>query len=144
MGFHVVGYSNGAAHRAPHLRHVFHSDWHRPGEFTNEDCHTEYHLPNGDKVLYKVRKEYPTLFNGDNLIANALFNYAPSIRPYYGVVTHLLSLHECIELAKLIISTSIQQLNYFFDLRQFQRIQPIVGGGVKMAKITEINGFEWV
>jgi hypothetical protein len=144
MGFHVAGYIDLEGHRAPHLRHVFRWDWHRPGEFTNENSHTEYHLPYGDRVSYKTRKEYPTLFNGDNLIANALFNYAPSIRPYCGVVTHLLSLNDCIELAKLVISTSIQRLNYFFDLRQFRKIPPIVGGGVKIAKITEINGFEWV
>ena len=144
MGFHVAGYIDFEGHRVPHLRHVFRWDWHNPGKFTNEDCHAEYHLPNGDRVLYKTRKEYPPLFNGDNLIANALFNYAPNIKPYYDIVPHLLSLRDCIELAKLVVSTSIQRLNYFFDVRQFQKIPPIVGGGVRIAKITEINGFAWV
>lgn len=144
MGFHVAGYINSDDHKVPHLNHVFHWNWHGPGEFTNEDCHVEYHLPNGNKVLYKVRKEYPPLFNGDNLVANALFNYAPNIQPYYSIVPHLLSLKDCIELAELVVSTSIQRLNYFFDLTQFQKIPPIVGGGVRIATITESNGFEWI
>ena len=144
MGFHVAGYVNSGDHKIPHLRHVFRWDWHSPGKFTDEDCHAEYHFPNGDKVLYKTRKEYPALFNGDNLIANALFNYPTSINPHCSIVPHLLSLNDCIKLAKLVVSTSIQRLNYFFDLRQFQKIPLIVGGGVRIAKITESNGFAWV
>jgi hypothetical protein len=145
MGFHVAGYVDSETGRVPHLRHVFRSDWHEPGEFINEDCHIEYHLaPYGDKVSYRKRKDYPILFNGDNLVANALFNFAPMIRPYYNIVPHLLSLSQCIELAKLVISTSIQRLNYFFDIRQFQKIPPTVGGGVKIAQITETEGFKCV
>lgn len=145
MGFHIAGYIEGNGGKVPHLRHVFHSDWHNPGEFTNEDCHCEYHIPpHGDKVTYRTRKEYPPLFNGDNLIANALFNYAPSIRPYYGIVPHLLSLKDCIDLAKLVIGASIQRLNYFFDLRFFQKIPQTVGGRMSIATITRGTGFRWV
>jgi hypothetical protein len=144
MGLHVAGFVCSEDHRIPCLRHVFHSDWHEPGIFSNEDCHKEYHLPNGDSIIFQTRKDYPPLFNGDNLIANALFNYAPKIRPYYDIVPDLLSLQDCIDLAKLIVSTSIDRLNYFFDITQFKKVPQIVGGRVKMAKITENQGFEWV
>lgn len=140
MGLHVAGYKDGV----PRLRHVFHWNWHDPGKFTNEDCHIEYHRPNGNKVSYRIRKDYPALFNGDNLIANALFNYAPRIQPYYDIVPHLLSLKDCIDLAKLIISVSTQRLNYYFDQRRFQKIPPTVGGGITIAKITRNQGFKWV
>jgi len=140
MGFHVAGFVDGV----PHLRHVFHEYWHAPGDYANENCHEEYHLSTGDKVLYKTRRRYPTLFNGDNLIANALFNYASFLQNYCGIRTSQLTLEECVKLARIIISVSIQRLDYFFDLRKFRKIPQTVGGGTKIAEITRTDGFKWI
>lgn len=142
MGFHIVGYKDNGASNKPQLRHVFQTDWHAPGKFTNEDCHVEYHDEFGNRVEYRIKREYPTLFNGDSLVANALFNYAPLIQPYYGILPHQLHLSECEELAKLIIGTSIERLDYFFDLRKFEKMKKSVGGGISMGRITEHKGFE--
>jgi hypothetical protein len=144
MGLHIAGYIKEGSAIHPRLRHVFHWSWHKPGEFTNENCHEEYHFSNGDRVLFREKRKYPALFNGDNLVANALFNYAPRIRPYYRILTNKLSLKECIELANLIINASIQRIHYFFDVRYFQKIPPTVGGGVQMAQITASEGFRWI
>ena len=143
MGFHVAGYVEFDGHKIPKLRHVFRT-WHVSGNFTNENCHIEYYYSNGDKVTYKTEKTYPPLFNGDNFIANALFNYAPNIQPYFRIIPNLLTLEESTELAKLIVSTSIHRLNYFFDIKQFKKIPATVGGSAKIAKITENEGFVWI
>jgi hypothetical protein len=141
MGFHIAGF----VEKKPKLRHVFHTAWHDAGEFTNEDCHLEYHITDtGDKVSYRTRKDYPTLFNGDSFVANALFNYSTLIQPYYYLSPHELSLNDCIELAKFVINTSIQRLDYFSDSRKFKKIDPKpVGGQPSIAKITLEKGFEW-
>lgn len=143
MGFHIAGYSK---EKTPKLRHVFHTTWHDSKEFTNEDCHQEYHVVDtGDKVCYRTRKDYPTLFNGDSFVANALFNYSTQIQPYYYLSPHELSLEECIELAKFVIGASIQRLDYFSDSRKFKKIDPKpVGGEPSIAKITVDKGFEWI
>lgn len=141
MGFHIAAYLKNR----PKLRHVFHMDWHNPGEFTNEDCHLEYHTEYGDKLIYRIRKEYPPLFNGDSFIANAFFNYATQIQPYYYLLPHKLSLDECVSLARMIIDTAIQRLDYYVDSRKFEKINSsTVGGGISIAKITETKGFEWI
>lgn len=144
MGIHVAGYVDGL----PRLRHVFHQSWHRLGEFTNEDCHSEYHLQygalSGSKVSYRESKEYPVLFNGDNLVANALFNYSSTLQPYYAIITHRLKLEDCTNLAKFIIGTSIQRLDYYFDLGTRQSLSSdtkTVGGPIYVATITRENGF---
>lgn len=138
MGLHVAGYVNNA----PKLHHVFHESWNTAGEFENEDCHKEYHIrPYGYTVSYRERREYLALFNGDNLIANALFNYAPLFHPYYAITPLSLRLSDCVELAKLIISTSIYRLNYYFDQRMQQnKIPADVGGPIYLATITK-EGF---
>ena len=142
MGIHVAGYME----ERPKLRHVFHSAWHNIGEFTNEDCHSEYHLTDtGDKISYRVRRDYPTLFNGDSFIANALFNYSTQIQPYYYLSPSELSLEDCVSLATFVIDASIQRLDYFFDSRKFKKIDPKpVGGEPCIAQITREKGFEWV
>ena len=144
MGIHVAGFTKEKSNEHPRLHHVFHWSWHKPGEFSNENCHEEYHFSNGDRVQFNKRREYPVLFNGDNLVANALFNYAPRIKSYYRILTHKLKLKECIELADLVINTSIQRLHYFFDTRHFEKIKPTVGGGVLKASITPTEGFKWI
>jgi len=139
MGLHITGYIDNT----PKLRHVFHEFWHINGEFVNEDCHAECYLPPlGNKVMYREPKEYPVLFNGDNLVANALFNYAPKFPPYSAIVPHKLSLGDCVELAKLIIGMSIHRLNYFFDQRMQQnKVPKTVGGPIYIATITPEKGF---
>lgn len=139
MGLHVAGHTK----ENPRLRHIFHEFWNATGQFVNEDCHIEYHLPYGDKVLYRQPKDYPALFNGDNLIANALFNYAPQFRPYYAIIPHQLILHDCVDLAKLIINTSIHRLNYYFDQRmQYNKVPKTVGGPIYIATVTQKEGFD--
>jgi hypothetical protein len=141
-GIHVAGYLDGK----PKLRHVFHSQWHKGGEFTNEDCHKYYHLiDTGDRVAYRQEIEYPTLFNGDNFVANALFNYAPQIQPWYYLSPSELTLDDCISLAKFVIDASIQRLDYFIDSRKFKKIDPkAVGGRDSIGIITSEEGFKWV
>jgi hypothetical protein len=47
-------------------------------------------------------------------------------------------------LAKFVINTSIQRLDYFSDSRKFKKIDPKpVGGQPSIAKITLEKGFEW-
>ena len=138
MGCHIAGFVGSDESRKPKLRHVFHcAGWHNAGEFTNENCHTEYHTIYGNKVTFRVEKDYPVLFNGDSLIANLLFNYAPKIEQYYGIIPNKLTLQNCEELAKMIIGTSIQRLDYFFDLRKFERMDKAVGGGIDITRITK-------
>ncbi len=76
------------------------------------------------------------LFNGDSLVANLLFNYARKIEPYYDIVPHKLTLNDCEKLATMIIGTSTQRLDYFFDLRKLTRMRRAVGGGISSAEIT--------
>lgn len=135
MGLHIAGFIEGS----PALRHVFHESWNLAGEFENENCHEQYHIaPYGNTVSYRTRKKYPVLFNGDNLIAKALFRYAHLIEPYYDIVPDSLNLDHCVRLAKLIISTSISRLNYYFDQRMQQnKIPARVGGPVYIAEMSE-------
>lgn len=142
MGVHIAGYSDGKVR----LKHVFHSVWHKAGEFTDEDCHLQYHLTDtGDEVCYRVRIDFPTLFNGDNFVASALFNYATQIQPRYYISPIELTLDDCINLAKFVIDSSIQRLDYFVDSRKFKKIDPkTVGGKPRIGIITVKKGFEWI
>ena len=140
-GFHVAGYSRST--KKPRLRHVFHESWHDAGQFTDEDCHWKFHTKNGHTVTYRYERDYLVLFNGDNFIANVLFNLAPTIRPDIRIIPRQLSLKECIELVDLIISTSINRLDYYFDLSKFKKIEPDVGGGVSILVIRP-GAYEWI
>lgn len=132
-GFHVSGYLTSA--QRPKLRHVFHESWHDVGEFTNENCHKEYHNSDGDLVIYRYERDYPVLFNGDNFIANSLFNIAKIVRPYIRIIPRKLSLKECTEIVALIIGISINRLDYYFDISKYEKIDPDVGGGISILVI---------
>lgn len=134
-GFHVAGYLESS--KKPKLRHVFHEKWHDSGKFTDEDCHKEFHTEEGHKVVYRYERDYPVLFNGDNFIANALFNIAPWVerRPDIRIIPRRLSIEECIDLVTLIIDTSINRLDYYFDLNKYKKIDPDVGGGISILVI---------
>lgn len=135
MGMHLAGYKD----KIPRLHHVFHEGWHGKGQFTNEDCHKEYHFPSGDKVLYRDYKEYPVLFNGDNLIANALFNYIPRIQDCM-IFPKYLQLDDCVDLAKLIISTSINRLNYYFyPIMRSNKIPETIAYPIYITTITQLG-----
>ena len=134
-GFHVAGYSKST--QKPKLRHVFHENWHDDGEFTNEDCHKEYHDSIGNRVSYRYEKDFPVLFNGDNFIANVLFNFAKLVRPNIRIIPRKLSLKECAEVVALIISTSINRLDYYFDLTKYEKIDPDIGGGISIFVISK-------
>lgn len=140
-GFHIAGYSKST--KIPKLRHVFHENWHDAGQFTNEDCHKEFHTKNGNKVVYRYERDCPVLFNGDNFIANALFNIARLTRPDIRIIPRRLSLKECIELVDLIINTSINRLDYYFDLNKYKKIEPDVGGGISILVIKDGEP-EWI
>lgn len=133
-GFHVAGYLESK----PRLRHVFHERWHNAGEFVIEDCHREFHNPPyGDRVVRAREEQSPVLFNGDNFVANVLINIASSLRYDVRIVPKLLSLKECIELAALVISTSINRLDCYVDLSKYQKIDPDVGEGGHILLIQE-------
>ena len=140
-GFHVAGYSKST--QKPKLRHIFHENWHDDGQFTNEDCHKEYHASVGNRVVYRYAKDFPVLFNGDNFIANALFNFAKLLRPNIRIIPRRLSLKECTEIVALIISTSINRLDYYFDLSKYEKIDPDVGGGISLLVINK-DGPTWI
>lgn len=134
-GFHIGGYSKST--KKPKLRHIFHENWHDDGQFTNEDCHKEYHDIMGNRVVYRCEKDYPILFNGDNFIANSLFNVARLKIPYIRIIPETLSIRECKELVALVITTSINRLDYYFDTRKYKKIDPDVGGGVSILVIKD-------
>ena len=135
-GFHIAGYSESSK---PKLRHVFHETWHGKGEFTNEDCNKELHDSLGNKISYRYAKDFPVLFNGDNFIANALFNFRnlDETRPYIRILPRKLSFEECLEVVALIISTSINRLDYYFDVSKYKKIEPDVGGGISILVISK-------
>ena len=144
MGLHVAGYCCGKEGSYPQIRHVFHiSRRQKPGEFTNENSNQEYHSFKGKRIPYYY-DPFVALFNGDNAIANALFNFLPDIYPSRRrqIILDLLSLDECIRFAKLVIETSGDVLDFLFTLDQKKAIPAV--HGLMIAKITEKNGFEWV
>ncbi len=143
MGLHLAGYEKRGDEFTPRLRHIFHERWHSSGEFTNEDSNIEWHRE-GERISFPSRRLFPVLFNGDNAIANCFFNYIPLItRGMQRIRPEVLTLDECLELAELIVSLSIQRLNYYVDTR-LERIPKTVGGKIFVAKITPTKGFEWV
>lgn len=143
MGIHLAGFCRNGNNVYPQLRHVFHVSWHRIGEFTNENSNQEYHLPDGTKRSFKY-DPFIALFNGDNAIANAFFNFLPVIYPSRRrqIILDLLGLDEGVRLAKLIIKTSGDILDFLFSLDQKKVITGV--RGLMVAKITQKNGFEWV
>ncbi|MFX0206668.1 MAG: hypothetical protein ACFFDT_11840 [Candidatus Hodarchaeota archaeon] len=134
-GFHIAGYSKS---NRPKLRHIFHENWHDKGKFIDEDCHKEFHDSLGNTISYRHPRDFPVLFNGDNFIANALFNFGKldSDRPYIRIIPRKLTFQQCIEVAALIINTSINRLDYYFDMRKFEKIDPDVGGDVSILLLT--------
>lgn len=143
MGLHLAGYDRTDGKPIPQLRHIFHERWHNDGEFTNENCHKEAHL-NGKRFQFKSYAPYPPLFNGDNTIANCLFNFIPAMTEgRQRIQPDSLALEECLDLAGLVVGVSIQRLNYYFD-SELRKVPKTVGGKVLIAKITSEKGFEWV
>jgi len=139
-GFHLAECIQNQSYR---LRHVFHEAWHSVGEFTNENCHTEYHDQFGNKILFRHTKPYPVLFNGDNFVANALFNYAPMVDKRFSIRPDRLSIEEAIDLSKLILNWAIGRLTFYFGPNQ-RRALRTTGGKPLIAKITCQSGFEWI
>jgi len=142
-GFHLAGCIAESEVESYRLRHVFHETWHEAGEFTNENCHTEYHDPYGNKITFRKTQLFPVLFNGDNFVANALFNYAPMVDNGFRIRTDLLPVEEAIDLSKLILETAVRRLTYYFGPNQ-RKALPTTGGRIFIAKITCKNGFEWI
>jgi len=143
MGIHLAGYCRSGSDLYPQLRHVFHVAWHKLGEFTNENSNQEYHLEDGTKRVYDY-EPFIALFNGDNAIANAFFNFVPNVYPKRKrqIILDLLSLNDSMRLAKLIINTSGDILDFLFTIDQ----EKVIAGvrGLMVAKITKQDGFQWV
>ncbi len=140
MGMHLAGYKD----KTPKLHHIFHEGWYGKGQFTNEDCHKEYHFPSGDKVLYKDYNKYPILFNGDNLIANVLLNYIPRIQGCM-IFPEQLKLDDCTNLAEMIISTSINRLNYYFSpLMKHNKIPKTIAYPIYITTINQERGLKTI
>lgn len=142
-GFHLAGCIHQNKKQSYRLRHVFHERWHNVGEFTNENCHTEYHDRYGNKIVLRDEKSYPVLFNGDNFVANALFNYAPFVDGGFRIRPELLSLQKAIDLSKLILDWAVRRLTFYFGPSQ-RKVLPTTGGRIFIAKITCQDGFEWI
>lgn len=145
MGVHATGYSEDNGDKYPVIRHVFHESWNEPGQFVNEYCNTEYHLLDGGKVEYPY-DPWRAVFNGDPIVPNVFFNYFGSLP--YGldryIVIDKLSLNECVQLANLLVSTAGEILKYMYETREILRKVPQVIKGISVAKITRVQGFNWV
>jgi hypothetical protein len=142
MGLHLAGYDRKEGTPSPQLRHIFHERWHKAGEFVCENCHKES-LAEMARIEFYDYSSYPTLFNGDNAVANCLFNYIPAITNYqHKIQPASLSLEECLKLAEMIVGVAIQRLQYYVD-PEYKKVPQTVGGKVLIAKITPTNGFEW-
>lgn len=139
MGIHLVGYC-GHDEVYPQLRHVFHTDWHKDGEFTDEDSNTEYYLPNGARVQNRLYNPFIARFNGDNRVANALFSLIPTLTGEY-IILDRLDLSECIRLAKLIVWTAEELLNFYFA-KDGGRVRPVVKG-LTVGALTK-EDFRWI
>lgn len=95
IGLHLAGYEKSGEESTPRLRHIFHERWHSSGEFTNEDSNSEWHRE-GERIPFPTRRLFPALFNGDNTIANSLFNYIPLItRGKQRIRPEVLTLDQC-------------------------------------------------
>jgi hypothetical protein len=143
LGLHLAGYMKKDDKLVPQLRHIFHEKWHKAGEFVCENCHIES-LSEQGRIKFPSYRPYPPLFNGDNAIANCLVNFIPRMtQGRQRIEPASLTLEECIDLADLVVSVSIQRLNYYVD-PEYRDVPKTVGGEVSIAKITQTNGFEWV
>ncbi len=96
----------------------------------------------GNKITFRTPKSYPVLFNGDNFVANALFNYAPLLDNRFQIKTDLLSLKEAEELSNLILDVAISRLPYYGPNQR--KILKTTGGKISMARITCKDGFKWI
>jgi hypothetical protein len=143
MGIHLAGYCKDGDEFYPQLRHIFHETWNKPGEYVNENSNQEYHLENGTKQVYPYNP-FIALFNGDNTIANMLFNFLPTIYPKRKrqIILDLLNLDESINLARLIIRTSSNILGFLTEIDK--KIEEPEVEGLIVAKITKQDGFQWV
>ena len=142
MGIHVAGYCKDKESLYPQIRHVFHEKWYGRGKFTNENSNEEYHLPDGQKKQYKY-DPFIALYNGERAVANAYFDLLPKIYPNKArIILDLLSLDQCIRLARQIIITNGELLDFVHTLDQKKPIQSV--HGIAIAKITKEKGFEWV
>jgi hypothetical protein len=131
MGFHVAGYLDDK----PKVRHVFHENWHSPNEFTNEESNIESHNETGNRISHTPSEDYIpylSLFNGDNAVIQSLLLTLPAFRgSNYSL--DLLTLNETTELAKLLISTTVN-LQHF--LRGYRRVGRTCGNGIDIVEIT--------
>jgi len=143
MGVHLAGYCRNDDELYPQLRHVFHTSWHLSGEFTNENSNQEYHLEDGTKRVY-CYEPFIALFNGDNAIANAFFNFLPNIYPNWKgrIILDRLRLRDSIRLAKMVITTSGDILDFLYTIDN-QKVAPVVRG-LMVATITKEDGYQWI
>jgi hypothetical protein len=143
MGLHLAGYVKNSGSMVPQLRHIFHERWHAAGKFVCENCHKESLAEKG-RLAFQQYLAYPTLFNGDNVIANCLINFIPACTEgKQKIEPSSLTLAECIDLAQLVVGVSIQRLQYYVD-DDYRKLPKTVGGTVFTAKITQDKGFEWI
>jgi hypothetical protein len=142
MGFHIAGYcKNEEGELYPQIRHVFHETWLRKGKFINENSNEEYHHSNGNTTKYDY-DPYIALFNGVRDVANLYFNLLPNIHPKgTRIILDKLTLDQCMKLAKLIVTSSgeLLEFEYFLDgTAPYKSVK-----GVTVAVITPNKGFQW-
>ena len=143
MGLHIAGYVTDGDTSIPQLRHIFHEAWHKPGQFVCENCNKES-LAKDVRIEFYSPANYLALFNGDNTVANCLFNYIPAMtQNQHRIQPESLTIEECLELAEMVVGIAIQRLQYYVDT-EYRKVPQTVGGKVIIAKITSTNGFEWV
>lgn len=143
MGFHLAGYcKNEEGDYYPQLRHVFHETWVQNGKFVNENSNQEYHRPDGQRIQYEY-DPYIALFNGNRAVANLYFYSLPTIYPNgTRIILDLLDLDQCTKLAKLIVTSSGEILNFLHYLDQTEPYKGV--SGVMIARITNDRVFQWV
>ncbi len=146
VGIHIAGYCKGEEGMYPQIRHLFHMDYHKPGEFTNENSNIEIHtIKNGEKTTFGYNP-YVSVFNGDFRFAHTLFNLLPHVlrNTKQLVIPDKLSLEQSVELVTLIIDSSSKILDFLSKLASDEVKVHKTIKGLTVATITKMEGFRWV
>jgi len=136
MGFQIANFIKSK----PEIRHVFHEPWCPKGIFINENSNESFHN-NGIIYTFNPRRDYRAIFNGENSVANAFFNYIPLTFSDRFIFEQKLSLEECKKLIEIIIQTTHEILNFYFNKVDKSRVINVTGKETVIVKITN-KGFK--
>ncbi len=134
MGLHVAGYVG----ERPKLRHVFYNN--QSKNFINEESNMEFHDQEGSRIPHTQEEEYVqfiALFNGENqIIEKILIKLPQEGGSGLAIDFDKLSVEEAIELAKLLITTTIYIQSF---LKIYREIGTTCGNGIDIVTIKRDN-----